>query len=237
MSWGGAVFVAVAGLVLALVAALALAGWRRARRAQFIREYSLPHGLYEALRERRPGLSQAQCLLANKALRQFFLAYLYSGRRYVAMPSRLADELWHAFILHTRAYGDFCRRAFGGILHHSPATSFTDNRKRNAGLRRVWFHACREDLVNPRNPERLPLLFALDTKVGIDDGFRYHLGSRPAAAAGSGTSGSDSGVHFTSDFRDDSIDGCTDGMDGADGSGAGDGGGDGGGCGGGCGGD
>ena len=29
------------------------------------------------------------------------------------MPSQVTDDLWHEFILYTRNYEDFCRRAFG----------------------------------------------------------------------------------------------------------------------------
>ena len=56
----------------------------------------------------------------SRGLRQFFLAYLMSGKRYVSMPSQVADDLWHEFILYTREYDAFCRRAFGGFLHHTP---------------------------------------------------------------------------------------------------------------------
>ena len=32
------------------------------------------------------------------------------------------DEMWHAFILCTRRYHDFCRIHFGDYLHHEPVT-------------------------------------------------------------------------------------------------------------------
>ena len=44
---------------------------------------------------------------------------------------------------------------------------------RNDGLRRTWFWACRDEGINPRLPTRLPLLFALDAKLGIAGGFNY----------------------------------------------------------------
>jgi len=40
----------------------------------------------------------------DAGLRQFFLAHLKSGRRYVSMPSQVADGLWHEFILFTKNY-------------------------------------------------------------------------------------------------------------------------------------
>jgi hypothetical protein len=35
-------------------------------------------------------------------------------------PSELVDAGWHAFILHTRDYADFCHRVAGRYLHHVP---------------------------------------------------------------------------------------------------------------------
>lgn len=34
------------------------------------------------------------------------------------VPSKQVDAAWHAFILHTRPYTEFCERHFGGYLHH-----------------------------------------------------------------------------------------------------------------------
>ncbi|HEX5686414.1 MAG TPA: hypothetical protein VFY73_20490 [Ideonella sp.] len=155
--------------------------WRRdqaLRREVFIRETPLPHGLFEALRKRRPDLGLKDCQLVASALRQFFLAHLKSGRRYVSMPSQVADELWHEFILHTRNYDEFCRRAFGRFLHHTPAAALGgagSGTQSNAGLRRCWWYVCKLENINPRQPTRLPLLFALDHKLGIAGGFVYAL--------------------------------------------------------------
>jgi hypothetical protein len=35
-------------------------------------------------------------------------------------PSRAVDHGWHAFILHTRDYADFCQRTAGRFIHHHP---------------------------------------------------------------------------------------------------------------------
>lgn len=83
------------------------------RRETYLREYVFPKGLYEKLRQRRPELSHKDCALVSRALRQFFLVFAKSRGRFVAMPSQVADDLWHEFILHTRNYERFCLRAFG----------------------------------------------------------------------------------------------------------------------------
>ena len=71
-------------LVIALVGALVLAAflfirWRTAVRAEFIRHYPLPKGLFARLQQRRPELGAKECQLVATALRQFFLAYLHGG--------------------------------------------------------------------------------------------------------------------------------------------------------------
>lgn len=164
-------------------------------------------------------------------LLQFFLAYLMSGRKYVAMPSQVADDLWHDFVLYTRDYQAFRQKAFGGFLHHTPAVAPKHaQRSSNAGLRRVWWYSCKDEGIDPYRPAHLPLLFALDAQLNIAGGFRYVpdcealVQGWPAAM--------NCGGHFSST----AFDGTTDGLGDSGGDG---GGGDGGvdGCGGGCGGD
>ncbi|NRF66027.1 hypothetical protein HLB44_03390 [Aquincola sp. S2] len=199
-------------LLLVLIAATWM--WRRQRvlrREAHIREFALPKGLFDRLRGHHPQLTAKDCQLVAHGLRQFFLACLKSGRQPVAMPSQAADDLWHEFIVYTRHYQDFCRHAFGRFLHHTPAIVLGPQRAGNAGLRRCWWHVCREEHIDPRKPTRLPLLFALDTKLGIAGGFRYvpDCGGprRTDTVAGGGGS-----THCATDFHSDRFDGGTDGF-------------------------
>lgn len=210
-------------LVAAIMAALVFwARWRRLARAQFIRGYTFPPGLLDKLAAKRPGLADKDRYLVLRGLRKFFLAYLNGGRQPVSMPSQVVDDLWHEFILYTRHYSAFCKQAFGRYLHHTPAVVLGPDRKSNAGLRRVWWHACREEDINPRKPARLPLLFAIDAKLGIGDGFRYVPDCSALRQGGDGS------AYCGGDFSSSDVDGGTDGF-GDSGDGGGDGGG---GCGG-----
>lgn len=202
-----------AWIVAALIAAGAVYLWNRWRqlaRAEFIRNYTFPHGLFAKLSKKRPQLDTKQMQLVARALRQFFLAYLHGGRRYVSMPSQVTDDLWHEFILYTRHYDAFCRRAFGGFLHHTPAVVLSRDRQNNSGLRRVWWHSCKDENINPRAATRLPLLFALDTKLGIADGFAYAADCKKSRASADGAGASI--VYCGGDFSDGSFDGSTDGF-------------------------
>ena len=225
--------VAFLGIVIAAaIASRFYAIAQRYRRAQYVRDYVWPPGLLDKLAKRHASFTRKETALVSQGLRQFFLAYLNSGNRYVAMPSQVADDLWHEFILYTRAYEGFCRAAFGEFLHHTPAVALAPGRKQdNSGLRRVWWFCCKDESIDPRRPSRLPLLFALDTKLKIPGGYRYAPDCGDLRRDGS------AGTQCGGDFSDPSVDGGTDGF-GSD-TGVSDGGSDagsndGGGCGGGC---
>jgi hypothetical protein len=221
-------------IIAASIALKARASARQFRRAQFIRTYRWPPGLLDKLEKHHDGFARKQSALVAQGLRQFFLAYLEGGLKYVAMPSQAADDLWHEFILYTRAYQDFCAQAFGDFLHHSPAVVLKpDQKKDNSGLRRVWWQCCRQESINPDNPSRLPLLFALDTKLKLSHGYHYRPDCAQLRKNG------DSGTQCGGDFSSNSVDGATDGYgdmssSSSDSASSGDSGGDGGGgCGGG----
>jgi hypothetical protein len=180
--------------------------WLQLRRAEFIRTYRWPPGLLERLEKHRPGLERKDSALVSRGLRQFFVAYLMSGKRYVSMPSQVADDLWHEFILYTREYDTFCRRAFGGFLHHTPAVVLSGHRKSNEGLRRVWWYCCKYENIDPVHPTRLPLLFALDSKLNIPDGFVYHPQCEELRKNGSGA------AYCGGDFANSSVDGSSAGF-------------------------
>ena len=198
---------AVAGVIVALVGWNFWRSYIRYKRAEFIRQYAFPAGLFDKLVSRRPELERRDVALVSRGLRHFFLAYLNSGRQFVSMPSQVADDLWHEFILYTKNYDQFCRRAFGGFFHHSPALVLSAEQKAgNAGLRRVWWHCCKEENINARNPSRLPLLFALDAKLKIAGGFFYATDCAAMRADGR------SDTYCGGDFSSSSIDGGTSGF-------------------------
>jgi hypothetical protein len=54
---------------------------------------------------------------------QRFIA-LYAGYTSIGMLSERVDQLWHAHILNTQRYQEFCMALFGRMLHHLPCSSF-----------------------------------------------------------------------------------------------------------------
>ena len=222
-------------LVLAMGAMLwtALRSWELSVRRQFIRDAELPRFLVPKILAAHPGLQERDAELVLRGLRQFFMAHLRSDRKFVGMPSKVVDTAWHAYILHTQGYALWCQRAFGRMLHHTPAEVMGSNSRHNDGLRRTWYWACKEESINPRKPTRLPLLFALDAKFGIEGGYHYTPDCRSVGAQ------SDAGGYCGTDLSSSSSGGCGGGDSGGSdnsSSSSDSGGSDGGGCGGGCGG-
>ena len=219
-AWG-----TVVAVLACLGAAAALQAWTLSLRRQFVREARLPGFLVTKLRNTHPHLSAREADLVLHGLRQFFLAHLRSGFRFVAMPSRVVDDAWHEFILHTRGYENWCHTAFGKLLHHTPAEVLGRDPKRNDGLRRTWYWACKEESIDPRTPARLPLLFALDRKLGIAGGYSYvpdcrDIDRQSGSGTHCGTSFGEEGG-FASDGSADSFGGCESGSDGGGDSGGG----------------
>lgn len=155
----------------------------RLEREQFIRAFSFPREVVQTAFKDQPQLALKDVQLISRALRQFFLVHARADGESVLMPSKSADALWHAFILDTKAYAAFCDGAFGGYLHHIPEGKMRDVNQDAAGWR-TWRLACKEENLNPSSATRLPLLYAIDAKVGWPgavsyrpDGFRRPQGS------------------------------------------------------------
>lgn len=144
-------------------------------RTALIESYRFPDKLILELKKRYPHLSDGDCGLVVKGLREYFHISLAAKRRGIAMPSQVVDVAWHEFILFTRHYELFCKHAFGRFLHHTPAEAMSSPVQAQDGIKRAWRLACNREGINADKPNRLPLLFALDAKLAIKDGFVYKL--------------------------------------------------------------
>lgn len=187
------------GVMAALVVLLAIIALRlnrvavRARRERYIRTYVFSWGLLQKLIGKHPQLELKEAQLVARALREFFLIHLKTAPRFIGMPSRVVDDLWHEFILDTRAYEQFCKEAFGAYFHHVPAATTGKSSTDDVALRVTWRFACIEENINVKSPTRLPLLFALDEKLHIVDGFTYTLKPKADESSTSSDSGTSCG--------------------------------------------
>ena len=145
------------------------------RRRRFLDDWEPPAGLDAKLARARPELSAAGRLEAVEGLRDWLRICQRSRLRgFVAMPSRAADDAWHEMILFTREYSALCRGAFGRYLHHAPAGG-EDGPDMDAGMRAAWLLACGVEGIDPDRPDRLPRIFALDERLGLDDALLYDI--------------------------------------------------------------
>ncbi|MBX3712900.1 MAG: hypothetical protein KF800_13140 [Lysobacter sp.] len=188
---------ALAGMAVVAAGGLAVAWRLRARqkrllrqREAFIQRHEFPPHLHAALRETWPHLRDDELALVETAMRSHFLCWLQSGFRPVAMPSRLVDAFWHAFILDTRAYGAFCSIAFGRFFHHVPAALAGLASSQDEAMQRTWRLCCMQEGIRPDAPGGAPLLFRIDAQIGIPGAMRHDLEAlRRGATSGSGCSG------------------------------------------------
>ena len=112
-------------------------------RIAFIDKYVFPSSVKEKFKRRHPKLDEKAVEAVFIALKDFFI--FCTDGEWHSMPSRVVDDAWHEFILHTREYHHFCEGAFGKFLHHSPAETFKtlqSTRKKKNGLKTVWTAAC-----------------------------------------------------------------------------------------------
>jgi hypothetical protein len=151
--------------------------WKQ-RQESFITTYEFPPALLKKVHQAYPHIHSKDSTLILTGLREFFLICLDAEMKPVSMPSQVVDVAWHEFILSTQAYEEFCQNAFGRFLHHMPAEAMQGTEYASEGIKRIWALTCKREGIDPKAPTQLPLLFALDAKLDIGDGYKYSLDCR-----------------------------------------------------------
>ncbi len=204
---------------------------RKTRQLGYIERYQCHSGIFKKFADKHTQLSSEEINIVAKALRDYFyICNLAGRRRMVSMPSQAVDDMWHEFILFTREYKLFCEKGLGRFIHHTPAEAMPNPHLPQRGIKRAWRLACAKEGINPKKPNRLPLLFAIDSRLEIGNGFVYDIDcknkSSPAYGSGycagdigcasgcGGDSGSDSNSIFDSDSGCGGDSGCSGGCGG-----------------------
>ncbi len=143
------------------------------KRLNFIENYTFPKRVKEAVLKKYPHLSCDDASLVIKALNDYFKIAVVANGKMVAMPSQVVDVAWHEFLLFTKEYQDFSYNAFGKFFHHNPFSKDTKEHQKIESLNRAYSLACRLEKINPKYSSRMPLLFEIDSKLNIKDGFSY----------------------------------------------------------------
>ncbi len=161
------------GLILAAI--YFLFKGKRSKQLAFIAQYEFPSSLTQKISKKYPHLTQHDIQLVFDALRDYFYLCSLAKNKMVSMPSQVVDVAWHEFILFTRNYKHFCSKGIGRFLHHTPTEAMSSPTLAQTGIKRAWRLACVKENINPQMPTHLPLLFAIDDKLNIEDGFKYSL--------------------------------------------------------------
>ena len=144
-------------------------GDKRPARLAFIETYRFPEAVQARFGAEQPDFDDAERGQVFEALKDYFAICAADPAHRAGMPSRIVDEAWHTFILFTREYSDFCEHAFGGYLHHAPASAAGND----DDLRHTWRVACARENIPVTNPPRLPRLFGIDRELAVP-GSRYY---------------------------------------------------------------
>lgn len=189
-------------ILILLIVSVPLLWWgHRRRQAQqrelYIDEYEFPRPVLAKFRQQYPALRDSDVAIVVQGLRQFFQIHRRTHPLPIGMPSKAVDDLWHEFILDTRAYRSFCDTAFGHFFHHVPAGAVAAGEHVSQDLRRTWREACRLQGLSIATTASLPLLFTLDQALGIPNGNRFQpraswVATGSAAAHSTSTSSSTS---------------------------------------------
>lgn len=161
-------------LIILLVAFLLLFQREQNKQDLFIDNYQYPDKIKKILKMTYPYLTNEDINIAIEGLKAYFKLYVIARRRIIVIPSRIIDRAWFEFMQSEEEYNKFCEKAFGFYLEQSPI-GIMKNGKASNDLKIVWTLACDRENINPNIPNKLPLIFDLDLKLKINDGFLYTL--------------------------------------------------------------
>lgn len=124
--------------------------------------------LLEKMKEKYPKADTEELDIAIRGFEEYIeLVKLY---REVPMFSKSVDDVWHFFILNTKAYAAWCDEELGFFLHHNPTdkNAPVDSEEERKALGLLWMRACKEQRLDPFAfpPRReTPNLFLADTNL------------------------------------------------------------------------
>lgn len=148
---------------------------RKSSRILFLKNYEYHSLLKRKIKNKYEHLTEEELDKVFLALSDYFYICNKANNTPVSMPSLVVDIAWHEFILMTKEYEEFCKKAFGKFLHHTPTEAMKTKTKATEGLKRAWSLACQKEEINSKKPHKLPLLFAIDSMLNIEDGYKYSL--------------------------------------------------------------
>lgn len=155
---------------------------KKRKQLVFIKNYEFPSAIEKKIKNKYPHLMDDDIEVIFSGLRDYFCFCHESKKQTVAMPSQAVDIAWHEFILFTKNYEQFCKKSIGRFLHHTPTEAMDSKTSAQESIKRAWHLACVNERINPTYPVNLPLIFAIDSLLNIEDGFIYSLNCQNSAS-------------------------------------------------------
>lgn len=140
----------------------------------FIINYNFPPDIKNKFKSKYKTLSNYEIDLVFEGLRQFFIVTGKNNLRFYTLPSRVINDAWKIFTNHEVIYRQFCNTAFKTQLNYTP-TANTNNNYVTTSITRTWIESCKLENIDPSNPKKIPLLFDLDKRLSVKNGFYYFL--------------------------------------------------------------
>ena len=70
--------------------------------------------------------------------RQYMFLIALGQFKSMSVPSDAVDQIWHAHILHTVHYADFCQNVAGHFVHHNPFGDNTSQMERQGAVKALF---------------------------------------------------------------------------------------------------
>lgn len=134
MSW---LYIIIAIAIIAVIAKFLHRGGQN-KQLDFIDNYQFHPAIRKKVAAKHPQLNDSQLDLVFDGLRDYFHICNKANRKMVSMPSQVVDDAWHELILFTRAYQQYCNKALGRYLHHTPAEAMDSPTFAQEGIKRAW---------------------------------------------------------------------------------------------------
>lgn len=92
---------------------------------EYFLSYKIPLHIKGRFLREYPQYKQEDYKEIEQALLDYFWLFLPENKKignFYTFPSKVADDLWHTFLLYSKEYREFCENSFGYVIDHIPHT-------------------------------------------------------------------------------------------------------------------
>jgi hypothetical protein len=158
-------------LLIMLVLIFSFISKDKNKRYKYIENVYFPNSIDMTLKKEFPYLTDEDISLVKQGLKEYLKLYVLSRRGRIILPS-LAINLAFIEFIKTTEYVNFTKNVFK--FYFTDILMKNDNIIDN-DLKIVWTLACENEDINPDIPDKLPLIFSIDSQLNIENGFRFTI--------------------------------------------------------------